>query len=252
MKYTADNTDLIQAANNKTVAVTFGPRTLKGGYWYTMVLPFATTPAKLVAALKDGAAANAESVYAVVNRMKAATEDNKISFKLELSELPAGEPFLIKVEKDIDMKDAQFGNVLINAKAPAVTINNNTFQGVYAPKNDVQTTTEQKVGWLITPTNSGASAIDVPGYGNIFVSPEAQARELTAMEAYIIYASATAPARVTVEEADGSTTAITEVSAGQFQAVKADGWYTVNGVKLQGMPTEKGIYINNGKKIVVK
>ena len=256
LKFNADNTaniadaSAICAANNNVkYNVTFNAKTLKGGYWYTMVLPFATTPAKLVAALKDGAGQEAESVYAVVNRMKAATEDNKISFKLELSELPAGEPFLIKVEKDINMVDASFTNVVINATS-SVTVNNNTFQGVYAPKDDVQTTTNQKVGWLITPTNSGASAIE--SVGNIFVSPDSQARELTAMEAYLIYASTSAAPCVTVEEADGSTTAITEVSAGQFQAVKADGWYTLNGVKLQGAPTEKGIYINNGKKIVVK
>lgn len=31
-----------------------------------------------------------------------------------------------------------------------------------------------------------------------------------------------------------------------------DGWYTVNGVKLNDMPTVKGIYIHNGKKIVIK
>lgn len=82
------------------------------------------------------------------------------------------------------------------------------------------------------------------------------------LEAYLIYQKLTTTTGreldfdenplITVQEADGSTTAITEVSAGQFQAVKADGWYTLNGVKLQGAPTEKGIYINNGKKIVVK
>jgi hypothetical protein len=29
-------------------------------------------------------------------------------------------------------------------------------------------------------------------------------------------------------------------------------WYTVNGVKLNAKPTQKGIYINNGKKYAVK
>jgi hypothetical protein len=33
---------------------------------------------------------------------------------------------------------------------------------------------------------------------------------------------------------------------------KADAWYTVNGVKLSGMPRTRGIYVKNGKKIVVK
>jgi hypothetical protein len=29
-------------------------------------------------------------------------------------------------------------------------------------------------------------------------------------------------------------------------------WYTVDGRKLQGKPTKKGMYILNGKKVVVK
>ena len=29
-------------------------------------------------------------------------------------------------------------------------------------------------------------------------------------------------------------------------------WYTIDGVKLNGKPTEKGVYIVNGRKVVVK
>lgn len=31
-----------------------------------------------------------------------------------------------------------------------------------------------------------------------------------------------------------------------------DSWYTLNGVKLDGEPTEAGVYICNGKKVVIK
>ena len=34
--------------------------------------------------------------------------------------------------------------------------------------------------------------------------------------------------------------------------VDNDAWYTVNGVRLQGEPATKGVYIHNGKKVVVK
>ncbi len=33
---------------------------------------------------------------------------------------------------------------------------------------------------------------------------------------------------------------------------KADAWYTVNGVKLSGVPTTKGLYIHGGRKVIVK
>lgn len=32
----------------------------------------------------------------------------------------------------------------------------------------------------------------------------------------------------------------------------ADTWYTIDGRKLSGKPTKKGIYIQNGKKHVIK
>ena len=85
-----------------------------------------------------------------------------------------------------------------------------------------------------------------------FVSKEAvEAYKNDVLKAQDMLVNATGEARITVEEADGSTTAISNISADGV-AMKADGWYTVNGVKLPGMPTEKGIYINNGKKVVIK
>lgn len=33
---------------------------------------------------------------------------------------------------------------------------------------------------------------------------------------------------------------------------EAGAWYTVDGVKLNGKPMRKGVYIFNGKKVVMK
>ena len=63
---------------------------------------------------------------------------------------------------------------------------------------------------------------------------------------------ADAAARIFIEEPDGTTTVIKGINADGEAIVDNEGWYTLNGVKLQGAPTQKGIYINNGKKIVVK
>ena len=35
-------------------------------------------------------------------------------------------------------------------------------------------------------------------------------------------------------------------------AERADAWYTIDGVKLNGKPNVKGLYINNGRKVVIK
>ena len=45
------------------------------------------------------------------------------------------------------------------------------------------------------------------------------------------------------------TTGIDSVESGEL---KVDSYYDLNGRKLQGNPTKKGIYIHNGKKVVVK
>ena len=58
-----------------------------------------------------------------------------------------------------------------------------------------------------------------------------------------------------MEEADGTTTAINGVEVddiNSLQNANAEGWYTLQGVKLDSAPTEKGIYIFNGKKVMVK
>jgi hypothetical protein len=39
---------------------------------------------------------------------------------------------------------------------------------------------------------------------------------------------------------------------GSFDGEGSDGWYDLNGRKLDGKPTTKGVYIHNGRKMVVK
>jgi len=61
------------------------------------------------------------------------------------------------------------------------------------------------------------------------------------------------PQRITVKliSASGEVTSIGEIDT-KTGDVTFDGWYTIDGVRLSGKPSTKGIYINNGKKIVIK
>ena len=47
----------------------------------------------------------------------------------------------------------------------------------------------------------------------------------------------------------GNTTGINAI---EDRTIDNEGWYELNGRKLQAKPTKKGIYIHNGKKVVVK
>ena len=37
-----------------------------------------------------------------------------------------------------------------------------------------------------------------------------------------------------------------------FMNITFEGWFTLDGIKLPAEPTESGVYIHNGKKVVVK
>ena len=65
------------------------------------------------------------------------------------------------------------------------------------------------------------------------------------------------PSRITVRlvssigGGDEQTTAIGTLDT-ETGEIDFSGWYDMNGHKLSGKPTKKGIYINNGKKVVIK
>ncbi len=48
------------------------------------------------------------------------------------------------------------------------------------------------------------------------------------------------------------TTAIRTINTDEMHADGNETWYTINGVRLNSRPTTKGVYIVNGKKVVVK
>ena len=61
------------------------------------------------------------------------------------------------------------------------------------------------------------------------------------------------PASITVRlvSRNGEITAIGTLDTTTGE-ISFDGWYDMNGLKLDSKPTKKGLYINNGKKIVIK
>ena len=246
LQFAADNTEALASADGKTIDVAFGNKTMVKDNWHTMVLPFATTPLELSKLLDQ---------YVVINRLSDNSTASHVAFELELNEIPAGEAFLIKSGADI-VWDGKVFNVAggLGQKEISETISaepkgGNKLVGVYATTS-VQSTDAQMKAWL---GNTAQKKADGTARENKWYEPYNAPKDIAPFEAYLMYApNVTSAPLITVQEADGTTTAISEIKAGEFQAVKADGWYTLNGVKLQGMPTEKGVYINNGKKVVIK
>ena len=211
----------------------------QAGKWYTMVLPFEISVAKLSAAIKPAVTTEEPNPvgYAIVNRMdKANTTSNSIKFNLYMGTIPANEPFLIKAAEAIDFTNVAITGTVDATKVADPSIENATgdvkFTGLYAMKADLSNTerTVLHSGWYTNRKNI----------------------DLTAFEAY--FSGCDAAARIYIEDLDeNGITAVKTLSADQINGLKiAEGWYTVNGIKLQSAPTEKGVYINNGKKVVIK
>jgi len=225
-------------ATGKNVRFKNTQYTLPAGKWSTLVLPFAITPLEFCNM-------TGISQYAIFNKLTSANAStNVVRFSLEQENLPANTPFLVKAPKDIVLDDVEFTNRFVKYdETPTATVSQAKFIGSYVDVENIEGGAnkmwwDKKAGNFVKATDGGVAKA-FPNY---------------CFHAYLVLDSsfsADANVRILVEEADGTVTAISNINA-EGVAVPAEGWYTINGVKLQGAPTQKGIYINNGKKIVVK
>ena len=73
---------------------------------------------------------------------------------------------------------------------------------------------------------------------------------LGANKAYLEVATTGAPGFLGFDE---NTTGVVPIDNGQLTIDNwAGAWFSLDGRKLQGKPTEKGLYIVNGRKVVIK
>ena len=85
--------------------------------------------------------------------------------------------------------------------------------------------------------------------GSIF---ESNYRALLPFQAYVEHkGSNPAPPFFVVGDLGGDTTGI-DATLVNSERVNSEAWYTLDGRKLQGKPTQKGVYITNGKKVIIK
>ena len=237
---------LVNEYNGKTVNVKIkstdaATTTFNKNQWYTMVLPFETTTKMISEAFG----------YAIVDLLRTSNEDaTRVYFDLHMNTeaIPANTPFLLKAWDDIDMENdgVTFNNVEIT-KPAGVAGNGNLFAQDAAGNMFIGTYTG--IDGLGDGTHG--NNVRVYSYGAGELGEASATYYLRQMSAYITLMEA--GARVFVQDLDeNGTTVIKELNLATGEAYAVDGWYTLNGVKLQGAPTEKGIYINNGKKVVLK
>lgn len=219
---TADHVTLSESAENtlttKVADVTVG-RTLAAGVWNTLCLPFNTGKNTI-------AQATGNAVSNVSLRTFSGFSENVLTFATA-DTITAGTPFLVKLAQE--------------AENPTFTLVN--------LKGDIESNTR-------TVTHNGASMIGIfdptdIGAGGLFLTASGKLKRasgsttLKGLRAYFTVPAGTTQARLMLD--DGATV------IDMVEAVAADGrWYAPDGRRYSTQPTRQGIYIKDGKKIIIR
>lgn len=218
---TADQVTLRDDAANdvktKVADVTVG-RTIQGGVWNTLCLPFN-------AGKNTIAQATGNAVEDVSLRTFSGFSNNELTFA-ETDTITAGTPFLIKVTKTSANPVFTLASLKGDATAQTVTYNGASMAGTLAPTS-IGTT-----GLFLTATGKLKKA-------------NSSSTTLKGLRAYFTVPAGTTQARLMLD--DGATV------IDMVEAVAADGrWYAPDGRRYSTQPTRQGIYIKDGKKIIIR
>ena len=159
--------------------------------------------------------------------------------------IEANRPYLISMPNSVVYPSEynQGGNVTFSATDVVVPI---TEQRGTSGNNRmlIPTTTSVAKSPDIYAINRNASYENNPE-GSIFV---ADYREVRPFEAYVKHPAGGARYFTLSDFTEGDVTGIETIELPQWNG---DNWWTLDGRKLNGRPSQKGIYIRNGKKVVV-
>ena len=240
------NSTAIQNANGQMSEVTLSGRTLyKDGKWNTLRLPF-NFSAEQIAAHKDFAGAKLMELNTDGKNGFDATDGTLyLAFK-EATAINAGVPYLVKWDAaGADFTSPVFFGVTINATA-STTVSD----------YDDELAEVQMVGCYspVSVVADDKSILFMGGDNTLYYS--AENRSIRSCRAYfsVPYINQTpgAKARAFVLNFDDEeATGILEISADSKEK-KDDAWYSLAGVRLSGKPTQRGMYINKGNKVIIK
>lgn len=237
----ADNSENISNFNTKVAKVILKDRTLvKDGNWNTLCLPFALSNF-------NGTPLQGATV------MKFKTETSKfengtltLNFQ-SANNIEAGKPYIVKWNNDDPIENPEFVGVTVkNTAAMTITTNNPgdvSFVGSYNPVN---IGSEDKTKLYMGVNSDNESTLYYPS----------GAMTIGACRAYfqlnngIVAGDLANGVRSIVLNFDDEATGI--VSIAQETEIVKDGWFSLNGMKLDKQPTTKGLYIQNGRKVIVK
>ena len=203
-------------------------RTLRTGGWNTFASPVT---------FSDFTNVFGEGVK--VKQLKDATlTDGVLNLKFEdATTIEAFTPYLVKVAADVDLSQKT-----ITGNLP------------YIEPVIVETAALKFIPTMGLPhynfTDDPKSVLFI-GAGSKLYYADAMPLDIKGFRAYFVLDDPAAVRSISMDFGDGATS-LREIRNEELEMRNADEWYSVDGRKLSGRPTAKGVYINNGKKTIVK
>ncbi len=218
-----NNGSTLTSFNDITADVTL-KRTLQTGGWNTFCAPFST------------ATPNGWTVKELTgSSFDSSTGQLTLDFGDAVS-IEAGRAYLVKVTANV-----------VNPTFEGVTIAN------------VTTTTETTYADFVpvinpTPLTANDKTVLFVSGGNKLTYPS-KTSNINGFRAYFqLKGDAAASANAFAMSFDDESTGITDIDDSQAHDVRfnSNGIYTLDGRRTEGQPTAKGIYIQNGRKVIIK
>ena len=249
----ADNSAIISLATDYIVDVTLTDRTFsKDGTWSTLCLPFdiedfTGTPLEGTKVMMLGNSEACETGF------DASTGTLTLDF-VEANEIEAGVPYIVKWDNTegstpTKLKNPMFRGVIIDDEAPedhaCISRDGNVqFVGTYSAV-DIYTADKTNLylgtdNTLYYPWGDGMTSYNV----NACTAYFQLLNGLTAGD------SSTGVRTFKLIFGGGEATSVTPNLS--LQGQESEDWYSLDGRKLDGKPSVKGVYVNNGRKVVVK
>ena len=240
-----NNATLVDTYNGNEADVTLTGRTLyKDGKWNTICLPF---DVKIENSVLEGAVARTLTSASVTDNETSGQTLHLTFGDAVTDSLKAGVPYIIKWEEGDNITDPVF---------PGVTISN-TYEGF-----DNGEAGDYRVRFLGTYDKmvygKDKSVLFMGSSNNLYYPDGEEQVSLGACRAYFkigennaVNAKGITGFVIDFGENDEEATAIHNAEF-IMQNDDADAWYTVDGIRLSGKPSKRGMYIHNGKKVVVE
>ena len=235
-----DNSTAISGADGYVANVTLAARTLyKDGKWNTLCLPFSVT---LSGSPLNGAVARPLTAASISGTTL------HLTFGGEVTTLVAGTPYIIKWAS---------GDNIVNPVFNGVTIDATEHNYDNAAEGDARV---RFIGTYSSTTFTAAdNSILLLGGENKLYYPAAGAG-IGAQRAYFKIGEDGVQARplsaFSIDFGDGenNATGIVEADSSFFTLHSSfkETWYDIQGRRIEGKPTQHGVYINNGRKVVIK